>query len=147
MKQQMLTGLMGVNLIHLDQLMLYLVLSVDQLWNQESQRTQRCNDDLTLQSSHDKTSQSNIHSLRKKQNEITTLLVQQQIAALLPHREIPVFNGNPLEYRTFIKAFEHLVKSCKYLSPNQGYQKAKSLLKKHFGNKSKIATAFLQPGL
>lgn len=121
-------------------------------------------------SAPDDNSQSNIHSLLRNQNEITALLVRQQIAATLPQREIPVFDGNPMEYGTFIKAFEHsiekktdnsqdclyfleqftkgkpkeLVKGCQYLPPNQGYERAKQLLKTHFGNESKIASSYLE---
>lgn len=42
-----------------------------------------------------------------KQNEIIALLVEQQQSNTMPQREIPVFDGNPLQYRTFIRAFEH----------------------------------------
>lgn len=39
---------------------------------------------------------------------------------------------------------QKLVKSCEYMSPTQGYQKAKQLLKENFGNKYKISCAYLE---
>lgn len=33
--------------------------------------------------------------------------------------------------------------SCQHLPPAQGYQRAKDLLKEHFGNEHKIATAYM----
>lgn len=40
---------------------------------------------------------------------ITEMLVKQQNMSLLPHKDIPVFKGDPLTYRSFIRAFEHAV--------------------------------------
>ena len=97
---------------------------------------------------------SALYDLLQRQNEIATLLVQQQTAHLLPPREIPLFDGNPLEYKTLIRAFEHcvernasnkgdclyfldkytrgnpkeLVRSCQYMAPDRGYTMAKHLL-------------------
>jgi len=116
------------------------------------------------------TSTSNIYSIMQKQNEITALLVQQHQASTLPQRDINVFDGNPLQYRTFIRAFEHgiedktsnyrdrlyfleqytqgqpkeLVRSCQHMDPQRGYVQAKALLKEHFGNEFKIATAYIE---
>lgn len=45
-----------------------------------------------------------------KQNEISNALLQQQRSILLPPRDIPTFDGDSLQYRTFIKAFEQGVK-------------------------------------
>lgn len=85
-------------------------------------------------------------TIMQKQNKITATLVQQQIAMSLPAREIPIFEGDPLQFRSFIKSFEHgvekkagqanclysleqftrgrpleLVKSCQHMAPEQGY--------------------------
>ena len=46
----------------------------------------------------------NVLDIMRKQNEITTLLIQQQCLSALPKREIPIFDGNPLKYHSFIKA-------------------------------------------
>lgn len=40
-----------------------------------------------------------------RQNEITAALVQQQDLMSLPPRDIPTFEGDPLQYRAFSKAF------------------------------------------
>lgn len=86
-------------------------------------------------------------NLLQRQNDISILLIQQQTAHLLPPREIPSFDGDPLQYRTFIRAFEHcvernassngdclyfldrytrsqpkdLVRSCQHMAPDRGY--------------------------
>lgn len=111
--------------------------------------------------------------IMKKQNEITTLLIQQQCLAALPKREIPLFDGDPLKYHTFIKAFENgverntnnnsdrlyfmeqytkghareLVRSCQHIHPDNGYKKAKDLLSDHFGNEQKVAAAYMDKAL
>ncbi|KAL7825760.1 hypothetical protein SRHO_G00334980 [Serrasalmus rhombeus] len=38
---------------------------------------------------------------------ITEFLVRQQKLAALPPQNIPIFNGDPMDYRLFIRAFEH----------------------------------------
>lgn len=106
-------------------------------------------------------------NIMEKQNEITAALVKQQLSTSLPPRTIPIFEGDPLEYRMFIKAFEQgveaktgkadclyyleqftrgqpqeLVRSCQHMTPEHGYAVAKELLQYHFGNPYKIATAY-----
>jgi hypothetical protein len=104
--------------------------------------------------------------LMKQQFELTKLLIEQQMKTTLPNRNIPVYDGSPLEYATFIRAFEcgveektnnnsdrmyfleqfttgepnTLVKGM--LHKKQGYQETKKLLAKKFGNKYAIATEF-----
>lgn len=108
-----------------------------------------------------------------KQNDITEALVKQLQHSLLPTREIPVFNGDPLQYRSFIKAFEHgieaktdndqdrlyyleqytggqpreLVRSCFHMEPSRGYRQAKQQLEWNFGNVMKITTAYVNKAL
>ena len=79
--------------------------------------------------------------------DLTKLLLEAQIRATLPQRNIPTFNGNPLEYVGWMAAFEHgvelkttnererlyfleqhtsgpartLVKSCMHLPPGEAY--------------------------
>lgn len=111
-------------------------------------------------------------SIMHRQNEITTALVQQQRLVSLPPRDIPTFEGDPLQYRAFIKAFEHgveekagqadclyyleqftrgqpreLVRSCHHMAPERGYVVAKELLQQHFGNQYKIASAYMEKAL
>lgn len=100
------------------------------------------------------------------QNDITTMLFQQTLCFGLPPRNIPVFDADPLQYKSFIRAFENgveqkttswkdfleqytrgqprdLVLSCQHLPAEQGYLKAKDLLAEHFGNEHKIASAYM----
>lgn len=109
----------------------------------------------------------------QKQNNLTDMLVKQQLLSTLPRGEIPTFSGEILQYRSFLHSFEHiiesktddnedrlhfliqytrglpqeLVRSCQHMSPNQGYQKAKQLLKEHFGNAYKISCAYIEKAL
>lgn len=48
----------------------------------------------------------------QRQNDITEFLIKQQLLSLLPTRDIPVLDGEPLLYRSFIKAFQHGIE-CK----------------------------------
>ena len=89
------------------------------------------------------------------------LLVQQNLCSALPSRNIPVFDGDPLQYRSFIRAFENGVEEktdnwsdClhfleqytrgQHLPSEQGYHRAKILLEEHFRNEHKIAAAYMQ---
>ena len=118
-------------------------------------------------------SKDEVLGIMRKQNEITTLLIQQQSLSALPKREIPIYDGDPLKYHTFIRAFENgvernttnscdrlyfleqhtkghakeLVRSCQHIHPERGYTKAKALLKEQFGNEQKVASAYLDKAL
>ena len=109
-----------------------------------------------------------ICAIMEKQNEITSALVYQQRLMLLPARDIPVFDGDPLTFISFQRAFEQgveqkvsrgdclyyleqftrgqpreLVRSCQHMAPEYGYSQAKLLLQQHFGNEFKIATTYI----
>ena len=101
-------------------------------------------------------------------------LVQRQqestLALTLPQPDIPVFSGNPIEYWTFIRAFENLidkkttsesarlyylvqytsgevqelVKSCLSMSEETGYRTARMLLQKGYGSSYKIASTYVE---
>ncbi|XP_014834503.1 PREDICTED: uncharacterized protein LOC106912190 [Poecilia mexicana] len=111
-------------------------------------------------------------TIMSRQTEITAALVKQQQSMTLPPRDIPVFDGDPLQYRTFIKAFEQgveikatkadclyyleqftkgqpreLVRSCQHMDPDYGYTVARTLLQEHFGNPYKAATAYINKAL
>ena len=114
-----------------------------------------------------------LFNVMQRQNEITELLVKQHKVSTLPSLNIPVFNGDPLEYSFFMKAFEHgieertdsnkdrlhfleqfttgrpkvLVRSCSHMHPDRGYTEAKKLLNKHFGNEYTIASAYIEKAL
>lgn len=87
----------------------------------------------------------------------------------LPARDIPVFEGDPFQYKAFVKAFEQgvednaskadclyyleqftkgqpkeLVESCQHMDPERGYIVAKALLQEHFGDNYKIAMAYIE---
>ncbi|KAK0141927.1 hypothetical protein N1851_020398 [Merluccius polli] len=112
-------------------------------------------------------------NILQRQNDITSILVKQQKQSTLPQREIPVFSGDVLSYRPFIRAFEHiienktegsadrlyfldqytsglprnLVRSCLHMSPERGYEKAKALLQEHYGDEFKICSAYMTKAL
>lgn len=98
--------------------------------------------------------------IMRHQNIITEVRVKQQRLSSLPPLSIPMFKGDPLEYKFFICAFEHgiedktencndrlyfleqftmeqpreLVRSCQHMELSRGYKEAKRLLKKHYGD-------------
>jgi hypothetical protein len=108
--------------------------------------------------------------IMKQQGDLTKLLLEAQIRATLPQRNILTFNGDPLEYVSWMTAFEHgvelkttsererlyfleqhtsgpakaLVKSCMHLPPGEAYTVAKALLKKKYGNKYRISQAIMK---
>lgn len=109
----------------------------------------------------------NFLTVMQRQNDIADLLALQHKQVSLPAREIPVFDGNPLNYQTFMRAFHdgieektssyqdmlyyleqytsgpccELVRSCLHMDAEPGFIEAKRLLKVHFGNNIKIANA------
>ena len=112
-------------------------------------------------------------NILQRQNDITSILVKQQQQSKLPQREVPVFSGDVMLYRPFIRAFEHmielktdnsadrlyfldqytsghprdLVRSCLHMSSDTGYEKAKALLQEHYGDEFKICSAYLKKAL
>jgi len=109
----------------------------------------------------------------QRQKEMTDLMIMQQNHSLLPKREVPVFDGNPLSYQSFIHAFKFLIEdktsnsqdrlyfleqfttgqaralvhSCLHMEACRGYTEAQQLLKKHFRNEMKIANAYIEKAL
>ena len=104
--------------------------------------------------------------------DIQLLLRQQQeaiMALTLPRPNVPVFNGDPVEYWDFIRAFENLieqktsspstrlyyllqytsgqvqdlVRSCLVMQEDRGYNEARKLLAERYGQPHKIATAYV----
>jgi hypothetical protein len=87
----------------------------------------------------------------------------------LPNVEVPTFSGDPIEYCHFIRSFETLVedktmnsgarlhyliqytsgdvqelmRSCLTMKSEDGYRKARSLLKQRYGQNYRIATAYI----
>ena len=114
--------------------------------------------------------QSQQNSLNIQQNEILKGFSLQQQKASLPSPRVPLFDGNPLEYHNFIRAFENiietkvisnserlyyleqfttgqareLVKSCHHMTAERSYQEARALLKRNYGNEYRIAAAYME---
>lgn len=55
--------------------------------------------------------QNEIVNNMQRQNDIATLLVKQNASSVLPARNILVFDGDPLQYRLFMNAFENCNRS------------------------------------
>ena len=113
-----------------------------------------------------------LSKLVQQQNEITLKMIDQQLKATLPPRKVNVFDGDPLQYHAFVKAFQQgiedktasnkdrlyfleqltsgepnsLVRSCMYLHEGS-YLKAKALLKSHFGNCQRVTVAYVNKAL
>ncbi|XP_063058655.1 uncharacterized protein LOC134452219 [Engraulis encrasicolus] len=114
-----------------------------------------------------------VYDLMQRQNDITAQLVKNQALASLPPRVIAEYDGDPLKYAAFIRAFEQaiekrtndkeeclyyldqytrgqpreLVRSCFNMAHGQGYYRAKNLLKEHFGNEMRIAAAYIDKAM
>lgn len=138
-----------------------------------SSRTSRTTSSPQREPRHDTAGDTTMTAMLHRQKELTELMVRQQNLSLLPKRDVPVFNGDPMSYQSFILAFEHsiesntsncqdrlyfleqftegqakdLVRSCMHMDARRGYSEAKQLLIKHFGNEMKIANAYLEKAL
>ena len=108
------------------------------------------------------------NALQQQQNKIVEMLAAQQKKSTLPQQRVPIFDGDPMEYGAFVRAFQNiiesktlssserlycieqftsgdvteLVRSCHYLPPERGYQEARRLMKKKFGDDYRIVTAY-----
>lgn len=108
--------------------------------------------------------------LQQKQNE-TIIATQQQLTAAmtLPQPTITKFKGDPIEYKTFIMAFDahirskatnsadllyylnqhlegepaDLIQGCLHMNPDEGYIEARRLLQKEYGDPYKFSNAYL----
>lgn len=115
----------------------------------------------------------NVLQVMNKQNEITEMLVKQNQMSQLPIKEVTVFKGDPLTYKSFIRAFEQtieiktdddsdklyyllqytagepheLVRSCEHMPQKRAYKEAKRLLEKHFGDELIVASAYMEKAL
>lgn len=118
-------------------------------------------------------SEDNLFQIMKRQNEITQMLVKQQNLSQLPQRDVPIFLGDPLNFRAFMRAFDNsidsktenakdklfyleqytsgepqdLVRSCGHMSAENGYKEARRLLQHHYGDELKIASAYIEKAL
>ena len=104
------------------------------------------------------------------QDALLDHLSKQISRSTLPLAEVPRFSGNVMEYRSFIRAFEariagrvedaaeklyyldqyvtgkakDLVKGCMHLEPSRGYDEARRMLEKRYGNPSRVVTAYME---
>ncbi|KAM7393992.1 hypothetical protein PAMP_020821 [Pampus punctatissimus] len=117
--------------------------------------------------------EAHVIKVLENQSELTRMLMKQQLLSTLPQGNIPTFDGQVLEYKSFIHSFKNmieqktdnnrdrlqfliqytkgqakrLVQSCEYMAPERGYQKAMQLLKENFGHEYKISCAYLEKAL
>ena len=96
---------------------------------------------------------------------------QKQIAKAitLPQPEVPKFKGNPMDFITFLMAFDsriqlkvisstdrlyfldqslvgkarELVSGCLHMEPDEGYMEARRLLEKEYGDPYKVSSAYM----
>ena len=109
---------------------------------------------------------------KMQQEQILQMVSSQHqlaTAMTLPQPEVPKFKGDPMEYKTFIMAFDarvqskvissadrlyyldqhltgepkELVSGCLHIEPDEGYQEARKLLEKEYGDTYKISTAYM----
>ena len=106
--------------------------------------------------------------LQQRQTELSAMIVNQQRMSALPVQEPTTFNGNLLDYPIFIQAFEtiieskvdadkdrlyflnkfttskanEVVKGFVTLNTPDGYEQAKKLLARRFGNPHHVAEAY-----
>ena len=108
-------------------------------------------------------------NVQKKQTELSEMIVAQQARSELSSHKPSTFSGDVMAYPAFITAFEtlieskvensverlyyldqytsgkakELIKGCLQRKDENSYQEATRLLKKHFGDPYKIASAYL----
>ncbi|XP_035660814.1 uncharacterized protein LOC118405422 [Branchiostoma floridae] len=111
-----------------------------------------------------------LQGLVQQQAEVTKLMVEHNNQASLPTRAIVPFEGDPLNYAQFMKAFRHaieekttdaedklhylgqytrgdareLVTSCALMEPEDGLMEAKKLLKERYGTPFKVSRAYAE---
>ncbi|PFX20494.1 hypothetical protein AWC38_SpisGene15035 [Stylophora pistillata] len=51
------------------------------------------------------------NALQQQQNKIMEMLATQQKKSSLPQQRVPIFDGDPMDYGAFVKAFENLIES------------------------------------
>lgn len=122
---------------------------------------------------HSSPHEAQIIKVLENQSELTRMLMKQQLLSTLPQGYISIFDGQVLEYKSFIHSFKNmierktdnnrdrlqllirynkgqaqkLVQSCEYMAPQRSYQKAMQLLKENFGHEYKISCAYLEKAL
>ena len=127
--------------------------------------------DLQCQQQEQNRNMINIQQMQNQQ--VQELLKQQQLHTLaltLPQPEVPTFTGDPIEYCSFIRAFQNMIepkttsysarmyyfvqytagdvqelmRSCLAMDPEEGYREAGKLLAKWYRQPYKIASAYVE---
>ena len=109
---------------------------------------------------------------RQQNKQIERLMIEQRrhnAALLLPQPEVPIFKGDPIEYCSFIRAFENLIetktddssarlyflvqntagdvqellRSCLAMDPEEGYKEARRFHNEKYGQNYKKAAAYV----
>ena len=104
-----------------------------------------------------------IQGMVASQNQLAT-------AIALPEPEVQKFKGDPMEFKTFLMAFDarvqsrvtnsadrlyyldqhlvgepkELISGCLHIEPDEGYQEARRLLQKEYGDPYKVSTAYMK---
>ena len=104
------------------------------------------------------------------QESMMLQLLETQTQMRLPTPQVPKFSGDPLEYASFIMAFEarilpyvtteanklyyldqqlegcakELIQGCIFMDANRGYTEARHLLYMEYGDPFKVATAYIE---
>lgn len=105
---------------------------------------------------------------RVRIEDVLEKVLNVQLQSTLPKRDLKAFSGNLLDYRIFIQTFESqiekktedhgerlayllqftegeahaLINACVRMHPKEGFQEAKRLLKREYGNTFRIASAY-----
>ncbi|CAB4034694.1 Hypothetical predicted protein [Paramuricea clavata] len=134
--------------------------------NNENEEHSRHNLDVPKQLS----SNQQVLSTPIKLNPHAAQQQQHTLALTLPTPTVPTFSGNPIDFHTFIQAFEQLIeqktgndsarlfyliqytsgdvqelmRSSLSINPREGYQEARRLLKLRYGRSYQIATAYVE---
>ena len=107
--------------------------------------------------------QEQIQGMFASQNQIAT-------AITLPQPEVPKFKGDPMDFKTFLMAFDtriqskvisstdrlyfldqhlvgeakELISGCLHMEPDEGYLEARRLLEKEYGDPYKVSSAYMR---
>ncbi|KAK4326945.1 hypothetical protein Pmani_002549 [Petrolisthes manimaculis] len=104
-----------------------------------------------------------------EENNLMDTLISYNLKSLMPKAEVQKFNGDVTQYRSFIRSFESIISSrltdeeeklfyleqytsgqprdivqaCLHMPPGTGYQEARRLLQRKYGDQERITTAYI----
>ena len=130
--------------------------------------------DIPYQADSQERSFEEVMAMQRQQNEQMIATHQQLAAAMtLPQPEVHKFKGDPIKYGTFIMAFRariesrtynaadclyyleqhlegeprELIGGCLHMDPSEGYEEARRLLEKEYGDPFKVSMAYVNKAL